>query len=286
MPSFYDQTTVSKPFPPTAPPMVVTPTSTERKRPVKISNKKFPSAYNLFFQYLKIVDMSSVDDPTSSRLGLEDIDASSSRMVASEDELNRYRKKVIKRTLADGFCRKTTADVSSLMGMDFAEMSKQWAQPSILLRTVRLLFSLRLSNCCTSSRIKYSSISKKWNAADTTTKTIFRALAKEHRASHQQNVYDSYKASSDRFLVAPNSFHEVEKPSTDSVSANAVASCNNPSDNERIEVDFNQEIWTPFSFNGDDDNEMSNQELCRMVSGFDWSWIVEVCNSGNSKLVN
>mmetsp|Transcript_21856 Transcript_21856/g.47371 ORF Transcript_21856/g.47371 Transcript_21856/m.47371 type:complete len:240 (-) Transcript_21856:75-794(-) len=239
MPSFYDQTTVSKPFPPTAPPMVVTPTSTERKRPVKISNKKFPSAYNLFFQYLKIVDMSSVDDPTSSRLGLEDIDASSSRMVASEDELNRYRKKVIKRTLADGFCRKTTADVSSLMGMDFAEMSKH--------------------------------ISKKWNAADTTTKTIFRALAKEHRASHQQDVYDSYKASSDRFLVAPNSFHEVEKPSTDSVSANAVASCNNPSDNERIEVDFNQEIWTPFSFNGNDDNEMSNQELCRMVSGFDWS---------------
>ncbi|KAL7462950.1 hypothetical protein ACHAXS_003325 [Conticribra weissflogii] len=174
----------------------------------KIPNKtaKPLSAYNLFFQYNRIIllasyvehpfDFSTSDDNVSPP-GLEGLDPYSPILSAPEPEIRKYRKQVIEYTINNSPFNDPKKK-SNNGSMTFVEMSNY--------------------------------MSKKWKNADETTKSIFRQLSNESKAKHQKLQLDSYKKIAKRFSFTnpsndTSSFSETpNRVSLGSIASSAKAS--------------------------------------------------------------
>ncbi|KAL7460421.1 hypothetical protein ACHAXS_000872 [Conticribra weissflogii] len=166
------------------------------------SKSKPLSAYNLFFQYNRIKLLESTDGKVvapsdlepSSPPGLEGIDPNSPLLSAPDDDIRRHRMEVIEHTLDNSpFSSKEKRSKKSSQGsMTFLEMSNY--------------------------------MSKKWNDADETTKSIFQELSSKRKAEAQKLEFDLYRKSAQKFALNT-------KPS---VSANMATSSSMPILSRRI----------------------------------------------------
>jgi len=163
-------------------------------------NTKPLSAYNLFFQYNRIKLLASLDndglsnlaEPDSAPLpGLEHVDSNACLLATSQPEIRRYRKQVIEGTI-DNSPFNDPGMKAGHGSMTFLEMSNY--------------------------------MSKKWNDADETTKSIFQELSSDRKAKAQKLEFDLYRKSAQKFALNT-------KPS---VSANMATSSSMPILSRRI----------------------------------------------------
>lgn len=115
-------------------PLMVTPIddllSQKKDVNVKLYGAKSSSAYNLFYQYTQIIHNSieRPDEIPPSLYGLEDIDIESSPilMMASDEDIMRYRKGVIEQILQrNQVTERQKNNKTRNDQMRFAELSKQ-----------------------------------------------------------------------------------------------------------------------------------------------------------------
>ncbi len=145
----------------------------------KHSKTKPLSAYNLFFQYNRIklheaTNGKVVAPPesiSSAPPGLEHIDSDSMLFSAPDHEIRRHRKQAIEHTLDN-----------SPFGTK-GKRSKKISQGSMTF--------LEMSNY----------MSKIWNDADETTKSIFQELSSERKAKAQRLEFNLYKKSAEKFAL-------------------------------------------------------------------------------------
>mmetsp|Transcript_29747 Transcript_29747/g.62582 ORF Transcript_29747/g.62582 Transcript_29747/m.62582 type:complete len:341 (+) Transcript_29747:79-1101(+) len=166
------------------------------------SKSKPLSAYNLFFQYNRIKLLESTegkvvappDSEPSFPAGLENTERDSPLLSAPEEDVRRHRIQVIEHTLdSSPYSSKEKRNKKSSQGsMTFLEMSNY--------------------------------MSKKWNDADETTKSIFQELSSDRKAKAQKIEFDLYRKSAQKFALNT-------KPS---VSANMATSSSMPILSRRI----------------------------------------------------